>query len=103
MTLSSALTAPLFVVVGATGGQGGSTVRALHASSKPYRVRAITRDASKPAAQALAKEGVEVHAVNIVVGNELAVKEAFKGADYVFVSISLCYSYLRLTVSIDRL
>lgn len=73
--------APLVVVVGATGIQGGSVVRVLAASDKPYRIRGLMHDASKPAAQELAKLDVDVHAVNLVVENALAVKVVFKGTD----------------------
>ncbi|KZV94018.1 NAD(P)-binding protein [Exidia glandulosa HHB12029] len=84
MTLSSQPSAPLVVVVGATGFQGGSVVRELIASDKPYRLRGLTRDDTKPAAQAMMELGVEVVAVTISVGNEAAVLRAFHGADIVF-------------------
>ncbi|KZV94017.1 NAD(P)-binding protein [Exidia glandulosa HHB12029] len=84
MTVSSDLSAPLVVVIGATGVQGGSVVRNLVQSDKPYRLRGLTRDVSKPAAQELAELGVEVVSANIVVGNESGVQEAFHGADIVF-------------------
>jgi len=53
----------LLTVFGATGNQGGSVVRAILADpllSKDFKIRAVTRDASKSSAQALTKEGVEV-------------------------------------------
>ncbi|KAL2675392.1 hypothetical protein Neosp_011576 [[Neocosmospora] mangrovei] len=53
----------LLTVFGATGAQGGSVIRAVLADkvlSKEYKIRGITRDISKPAAQALAEKGVEV-------------------------------------------
>ncbi|KZW04462.1 NAD(P)-binding protein [Exidia glandulosa HHB12029] len=84
MTLSSQPSAPLVVVVGATGIQGGSVIRELIASDKPYRLRGLTRDDSKPEAQALRELGVEVVAVTISVGNEAAVLRAFQGADIIF-------------------
>ncbi|KZV94016.1 NAD(P)-binding protein [Exidia glandulosa HHB12029] len=84
MTVSSDVSAPLVVVIGATGVQGGSVIRNLIQSDKPYRLRGITRDVSKPAAQKLAQLGVEVVSANVVVGNESGVQEAFKGADIVF-------------------
>ena len=82
MTISKALTAPLFIVVGSTGGQGGSVVRALHASTLPYRVRAITRDASKPAASALKELGCDVVEADVKTAD--GVKKAFEGADIGF-------------------
>ena len=55
--------AKLFVIFGATGQQGGSLLTYMlnHPEfSKAYRFRAITRDASKPAAEKLREKGVEV-------------------------------------------
>ncbi|KZV78694.1 NAD(P)-binding protein, partial [Exidia glandulosa HHB12029] len=75
---------PLVVVVGATGNQGGSVIRHLISSDKPYRLRGLTRDASKPAAQKLKEEGVEIVAVDISVGNESAVRDAFASAEIIF-------------------
>jgi uncharacterized protein YbjT (DUF2867 family) len=46
------------LVTGATGKQGGAAARALLAGGWP--VRGLTRDASKPAAQALAQAGAQV-------------------------------------------
>lgn len=57
----------LLTVFGATGAQGGSVIRAVLADdvlSKEFKIRGITRDVSKPAAQALAEKGVEVVAVS---------------------------------------
>ncbi|KAG4442132.1 hypothetical protein IFR05_002418 [Cadophora sp. M221] len=53
----------IITVFGATGNQGGSVIRALlsHPSlSKQFKIRGVTRDASKPAAVDLATKGVEV-------------------------------------------
>ena len=72
---------PLIAVVGATGQQGGSVVRHL-VHSQLYRVRAITRKPSSPAAVALAEAGVEVVRANVDVTAELSV--AFAGAYAVF-------------------
>jgi uncharacterized protein YbjT (DUF2867 family) len=47
-----------FLVTGATGRQGG--VVASHLRATGWRVRALTRDPQKPAAQFLARPGVEV-------------------------------------------
>ncbi|KAJ7635141.1 NAD(P)-binding protein [Roridomyces roridus] len=69
MAITQDSSAPLVVVVGATGNQGGSVVKALVGSDKAYRVRALTRDPSKPAAQAMAALGVEVVQANLVVEN----------------------------------
>ncbi|HEY3398666.1 MAG TPA: NmrA/HSCARG family protein [Armatimonadota bacterium] len=48
----------IILVTGATGKQGGATARHLLASGWP--LRALTRDPAKPAAQALAAQGVEL-------------------------------------------
>ena len=57
----------VLVVFGATGGQGGSVVKAILGDPKAaseFAIRAVTRDASKPNAQALASKGVEVVTVS---------------------------------------
>ncbi len=56
----------LLTVFGATGNQGGSVIRAVlsdPALLKEFKLRGITRDVSKPAAQTLVNQGVEVKAV----------------------------------------
>jgi uncharacterized protein YbjT (DUF2867 family) len=60
MTITQDSSAPLLGVVGSTGTQGCSVIKALEDFTKAYRVRAITRDTSKPAAQDLAKIGCDV-------------------------------------------
>ncbi|WYZ35411.1 hypothetical protein EsH8_X_000058 [Colletotrichum jinshuiense] len=84
MTISTDLSAPLVVVVGATGIQGGSVIENLAASTKPYRMRGISRDAAKPKAKALVDRGVEVVSCTLAVGNADEVENAFRGATYVF-------------------
>ena len=57
----------LITVFGATGNQGGSVIKNILADStlsKTFKIRGITRDVSKPAAQALAKQGVELKTVS---------------------------------------
>lgn len=56
----------LITVFGATGNQGSSVIKHLLADpvlSKEFKIRGITRDTSKPAAQALAQKGVELKIV----------------------------------------
>ncbi|KAJ6603089.1 NAD(P)-binding protein [Mycena sp. CBHHK59/15] len=86
MTITQAPSAPLVAVVGATGRQGGSVVRALAESDKPYRIRGFTRDATKPAAKELVKLGVEIVVISLVVENKENVYQAFAGADAAFAS-----------------
>ena len=86
MTISQAVSAPLVAVVGATGIQGGSVIKALSESDKSYRIRGFTRDVTKAASEALQQQGVEMVAVNLVVENKEEVYKAFAGADYAFVS-----------------
>jgi uncharacterized protein YbjT (DUF2867 family) len=71
----------LFAVVGATGQQGGATVRALLGARA--RVRGLTRDPESRGGQALAKQGVEV--VRADAGDPASLRAAFDGADAAFV------------------
>lgn len=75
----------LITVFGATGNQGGSTLSAVFnnpALSSKYSIRAITRDPSKPAAQALAAKGAELAKADT---NDIAsVKDAIAGSYGVF-------------------
>ncbi|KAG9014587.1 hypothetical protein FRB94_011765 [Tulasnella sp. JGI-2019a] len=84
MTISQDVSAPLVLVTLATGAQGGSVIKALSESDKPYRIRGLTRDTSKPASQALAKKGVEVVAVDVKLENKDAVQKTFQGATFAF-------------------
>jgi uncharacterized protein YbjT (DUF2867 family) len=90
MPISSSLAAPLVVVVGSTGNQGGSVIQALADSDRPYRIRGITRDVTKPAAQKLSSQGVEMMNLSLTVENANAVRAAFAEADIVFVRFSIC-------------
>ncbi|KAJ7334653.1 NAD(P)-binding protein [Mycena albidolilacea] len=85
MTITQDSSAPLVVVVGVTGNQGGSVVKALSESDKSYRIRGLTRDTTKPTARALAAAGVQLVAVALTSENAAAAREAFKAADIVFV------------------
>ncbi|KAJ7886709.1 NAD(P)-binding protein [Mycena leptocephala] len=85
MPISSSQAAPLVVVVGSTGIQGGSVIKALAESDRPYRIRGLTRDATKPAAQKLADQGVEMISVSLTVENADAVRTAFSGGSIIFI------------------
>ncbi len=73
----------IIAVVGATGSQGGGLARAiLDDANGGFGVRALTRDTSKPAAQALASRGAEVVSANL--DDVESLKKAFAGAHGVY-------------------
>ena len=77
--------AKLLTVFGATGQQGGSVVDYVINDpelSKQFKVRGITRDLTKPAAQALQQKGVEV--VQADADDKESLKQAMHGAHTVF-------------------
>ncbi|KAF7340538.1 NmrA domain-containing protein [Mycena sanguinolenta] len=84
MTITHSGSAPLVAVVGSTGIQGGSVIKALLESDQPYRIRGFTRDPTKAAAVTLKKCGVEMIGINLVLENKEEVFKAFAGADYAF-------------------
>jgi nucleoside-diphosphate-sugar epimerase len=55
----SSLQRKLVLVIGATGGQGGSVISRLLADGS-YRLRGITRNSQSKSAQALTEKGVEM-------------------------------------------
>jgi len=86
-TLSSPPTAMsnILTIFGATGIQGGSVIRAVRAHpvlSKKFKIRAVTRDISKPAAQTLVQQGIEVTAADM--GSRSSLAAALAGAHTVF-------------------
>ena len=75
----------IITVFGATGNQGGSTALAIFNSSdlsSKYKVRAITRDPSKPTSQALAAKGAELTQADT--NDAESVKAAVRGSYGVF-------------------
>ncbi|HEY3614505.1 MAG TPA: NmrA/HSCARG family protein [Gaiellales bacterium] len=69
----------VIAVVGATGAQGGGLVRAIMADPDGgFTARALTRDPSSEAAQALAALGAEV--VQVDIDDAASVRSAFEGA-----------------------
>jgi uncharacterized protein YbjT (DUF2867 family) len=66
---------PIAVILGATGGQGGSVVDSF-LKDETYQVRGVTRNVNSENAKALAKRGVEV--VTGDLNNEASLREAFK-------------------------
>jgi len=84
MTITQDASAPLVVVVGSTGAQGSSVIKALSESDKPYRLRGLTRDINKTAAKDFTEKGVEMVAIEPNPDNKELVIKAFEGADIVF-------------------
>ncbi|KZF20236.1 NmrA-like family domain-containing protein [Xylona heveae TC161] len=77
--------AKILTVFGATGNQGGSVVRAVLEHpilSKSYKIRAVTRDPTKPNAKALSDKGAEV--VKADLSDKASVVQAVKGSHAVF-------------------
>jgi hypothetical protein len=73
----------IITVFGATGNQGGSTANAIFNSfSSKYKVRAITRDTTKPASQALASKGAELAQADT--NDAESLKAAIRGSYGVF-------------------
>lgn len=75
----------ILVVFGATGKQGGSVINSIledPKSAAQFSIRAITRDPSKPGAQALTKRGVECFSANFE--DKESLRAALKGAYAVF-------------------
>ena len=77
------MSAPLVTVFGATGAQGGGLARAILADpGRRFRLRAVTRKPSSPAAAALAAQGAEV--VQADLDDAASVKRAMQGAHAAF-------------------
>ena len=60
-------------VFGASGNQGSSVIRAVlddAALAKEFRIRAVTRDVSKPAIVELTKRGVEAVVVRMILRSQ---------------------------------
>lgn len=82
----------LLVVFGATGQQGGSVANYVVSDpelSKQYKVRGVTRDPSKLAAQALLQKGIEV--VQADADDIASLKRAIQGAHTVFAVTTTIY------------
>jgi uncharacterized protein YbjT (DUF2867 family) len=80
-TKSPAAARRTIVVFGATGGQGGGVARALLAHGR-FAVRAFTRNADSPAAQALRDLGAEIVQGNL--DDQASIRKAVEGAYGVF-------------------
>ncbi|KAL1801757.1 hypothetical protein ACET3X_002099 [Alternaria dauci] len=76
----------IITVLGATGNQGGSVIAALLAHpeiASQYSIRGVTRDASKPSAQKLLSNGVEL--IKADLNDPASLRAAFDCAYAVFV------------------
>ncbi|BFZ61556.1 hypothetical protein YB2330_002628 [Saitoella coloradoensis] len=76
------MSSKVVAIIGATGNQGGSIIRALSSSQAKYQLRGLTRAVDKPAAQALVSQGVQMFKGDISTPTSLS--DFFKGADVVF-------------------
>ncbi|GKT53996.1 putative NmrA family transcriptional regulator protein [Colletotrichum tofieldiae] len=75
----------LITVFGATGNQGGSVIECILADvtlSKEFKIRGITRNISKPAAQELVKKGVEVVVADMM--SKQSLQKALQSSHTVF-------------------
>ena len=82
----------LLVVFGATGQQGGSLINTVLANpnlSEQYTIRAVTRDTSKPAAQALKSRGVELAQGDA--DDKPSLQQVLKDAHTVFIVTTTVY------------
>lgn len=73
--------AKLLVVVGATGGQGGSVIKTL-LKNPEWRLRGITRDLNGAEAKRLAAQGVEMVAADL--DDFASIQTAFAGAHAIY-------------------
>jgi uncharacterized protein YbjT (DUF2867 family) len=94
MTITQSEQAPLIIVVGATGNQGGSVLNHLRESDKEYRIRALTRDSTKPKAKEIEATGAQTFQIDLKPENKDKMLEAFSGAHAIFVSLSCVNGYL---------
>ncbi|KAK6435880.1 hypothetical protein LTR95_007935 [Oleoguttula sp. CCFEE 5521] len=74
------MSSKLIVVIGATGGQGGSVARLF--AKDGWRVRGITRNPDKPSNAALRELGIELVAADL--DNPESLVKAFEGANAIF-------------------
>ncbi|KAJ2762494.1 hypothetical protein H4S06_000633 [Coemansia sp. BCRC 34490] len=70
-------------IIGSTGIQGGSVLRALHATGK-YSIVAVTRDVSSASANKIKTDYPDVKLATADLDDIESLKQAFKGVDIVF-------------------
>ncbi|KAG8990467.1 hypothetical protein FRB94_000280 [Tulasnella sp. JGI-2019a] len=79
MTVTHDLCAPLLVIVGATGTQGFSVIKALSESDKPHRLRGFTRNPTKLIMKEMAAKGTQMVVVEPRPENKDLTTKAFEG------------------------
>ncbi|KAJ6113568.1 hypothetical protein N7523_006885 [Penicillium sp. IBT 18751x] len=79
------VTTPLVTIFGATGNQGGAVARSL-LKNPSFKVRALTRNPSSDASQALASQGAEIQQADGF--DKTSMRAAFAGSWGVFVNIN---------------
>jgi len=84
MVVTESTSAPLVVVFGSTGSQGGSVIDHLIASSEKYRLKGVTRDPTKSSGQKLQSRGVYPIKADLMSVEDIT--QAIQGANIVFVS-----------------
>jgi NmrA-like family len=89
----------LIVVVGATGNQGSSVAKQFLTLGN-WHVRAVTRDPSSPAAQALASAGAQVVKADLSDPTSLSI--VFDGAHAIFVNTDFWGHYLSLRAGTEE-
>lgn len=82
----------IIAVVGATGNQGRSVANTF-LQSPSWTVRALTRNPSSPAAQALAVKGCEV--VRAELDDPSSLEDAFRGAHAIFLNTDFWIPYVK--------
>jgi uncharacterized protein YbjT (DUF2867 family) len=71
---------PKFLIVGATGQQGGNVVKALCSSTRhDVMLRAMTRNPQSPAISSLRAQGIEI--VKADLGDNASLQAALRGCD----------------------
>ncbi|KAJ5670393.1 uncharacterized protein N7477_005756 [Penicillium maclennaniae] len=79
------VTTPLVTIFGATGNQGGAVARSL-LKNPSFKVRALTRNPSSDASQALASQGAEIRQADGF--DKKSMRAAFAGSWGIFVNIN---------------
>ena len=92
-TITMSSQKPIFVVLGATGQQGGSVIsHFLSLDNNPYALRGVTRDSTSAKAKALTEKGVEMVTANA--DSPSALDVAFEGASIIFSVTDFWTSYV---------